>query len=115
MTVDIDELERMATTVLQAGREAYVEEHVLYDQRNLLALIAALRERDAEIARVRTHRDEMSGAAVHLRNALDILHREARRDWLDGVRSDAALDALEYASRTLKAIAVDTVRKAGAP
>jgi hypothetical protein len=40
---------------------------------------------------------------AHLRNALEMLWREAGRDWLEGVKSDAALDALAYAGLTLKA------------
>jgi len=47
--------------------------------------------------------DELRGQVAHLRSALSLLHREAARDWLEGVKSDACLDALEYASRTLKA------------
>jgi small-conductance mechanosensitive channel len=57
----------------------------------------------ADAWRARAHIAELNGTIGHLRNALQMLHREAGRDWLDGVRSDAALDALEYASRTLKA------------
>lgn len=49
-----------------------------------------------------TH-DELSGQVAHLRNALDVLYRAAARDWLDGIKSDDGLDALEYARRTLKA------------
>lgn len=47
--------------------------------------------------------DELKGQVAHLRNALEMLWREAGRDWLDGVKSDSALDALHYAGRTLKA------------
>ena len=47
--------------------------------------------------------DELKGQVTHLRSALEMLWREAGKDWLEGVKSDAALDALEYAARTLKA------------
>lgn len=47
--------------------------------------------------------EELRGTVAHLRSALTMLHREAARDWLDHVHSDAALDALEYARRTLRA------------
>lgn len=50
-------------------------------------------------------KSELQGQVAHLRNALDMLHREAARDWLEGVKSDSALDALEFASRTLKVTA----------
>lgn len=46
---------------------------------------------------------ELSGQVAHLRNALDVLYRAAARDWLDGVKSDDGLDALEFARRTLNA------------
>lgn len=41
-------------------------------------------------------------AKSDLRDALKRLHHEAGRDWLDGVKSDTALDALENARRALE-------------
>lgn len=55
--------------------------------------------------------DELRGQVVHLRNALDVLYRAAARDWLDGIKSDDGLDALEYARRTLKATTRPTQEK----
>lgn len=61
-------------------------------------------------------KDEMAGQIDHLRNALDVLHRAAARDWLEGVKSDSCLDALEYARRTLAATAsASAVRNPPAP
>lgn len=63
--------------------------------------LARMKER-AEAAE--RDRDLVSGACDHLRDALAMLYREAGLDWRDGVRSDAALDALEFARRTLAAV-----------
>lgn len=54
-----------------------------------------------EIVRLRLSTDEAIGAVIHLRSSLSMLYRESGQDWLHGTRSDAALDALEFARRTL--------------